>query len=59
MELKYAKLELEKANQTLEKMNSSSSKLDSILMMGRDGKAGIGYCENNFETGELSKHLCL
>lgn len=55
LELNTAKLELEKANQTLKMMNSSTSKLDSILMMGRDGKTGLGYCESTFETGECSK----
>lgn len=55
LELNTAKIELEKVNQTLERMNLSTSNLDSILMMGRDGKSDLGQCESTFETGECSK----
>lgn len=53
--MKNIKVELEKGNQTLARMNSSSKKLDSILKMERGGKAGLGYNERTFETGESSK----
>ncbi|XP_075489478.1 uncharacterized protein LOC142528320 [Primulina tabacum] len=46
--------ELGEATQILAKLNSSSSKLDSLLMIGKNDKAGLGYTNNLFETGESS-----
>ncbi|XP_073018180.1 uncharacterized protein [Primulina eburnea] len=46
--------DLEKASKTLAKFNSSSSKLDTILTMGKDGRTGLGYVESIFEHGETS-----
>ncbi|XP_073132809.1 uncharacterized protein [Henckelia pumila] len=47
--------ELERAKTTLDKFNSSSNKLDSILIMGKNDKFGLGFKESFFETGESSK----
>lgn len=56
VELGNVKGELEKTSKTLAKFNSNSSTLDSILMMGKDDdKAGLGYNQSGFETGESSK----
>ncbi|XP_073041763.1 uncharacterized protein [Primulina eburnea] len=54
LELCKAKEELREATQVLAKMNSSSSKLDSLLMIGQNDKAGLGYSNSLFETGESS-----
>ncbi|XP_073026767.1 uncharacterized protein [Primulina eburnea] len=47
-----AKLE---ATETLSKFNSSTSKLETILSMGRDDKKGLGFKDSVYETGETSK----
>ncbi|XP_073064132.1 uncharacterized protein [Primulina eburnea] len=54
LELCKIKEELGEATQILGKMNSSSSKLDSLLMTGQNDKAGLGYPNSLFETGESS-----
>ncbi|XP_073061619.1 uncharacterized protein [Primulina eburnea] len=54
LELCKVKEELKEATQVLAKMNSSSSKLDSLLMIGQNDKAGLGYSNSLFETGESS-----
>ncbi|XP_075479000.1 uncharacterized protein LOC142519868 [Primulina tabacum] len=54
LELWKVKEELGEATQILAKLNSSSSKLDSLLMIGKNDKAGLGYTNNLFETGEPS-----
>ncbi|XP_073057055.1 uncharacterized protein [Primulina eburnea] len=54
LELCKVKEELREATQVLAKMNSSSSKLDSLLMIGQNDKAGLGYSNSLFETGESS-----
>ncbi|XP_073041784.1 uncharacterized protein [Primulina eburnea] len=53
-ELCKVKEELGEATQILAKMNSSSSKLDSLLMIGQNDKAGLGYPNSLFEIGESS-----
>ncbi|XP_073120987.1 uncharacterized protein [Henckelia pumila] len=55
LELGMVKEELETANATLAKFNSSKTKLDSILMMGKDDRAGLGFHNSKFEVGESSK----
>ncbi|XP_073271372.1 uncharacterized protein [Primulina huaijiensis] len=54
LELGTTKDELQKATETLSKFNSSTSKLDSILLMGRDDKNGLGFKDSVFEIGESS-----
>ncbi|XP_073061905.1 uncharacterized protein [Primulina eburnea] len=54
LELCKVKEELGKATQILAKLNSSSSKLDSLLMIGKNDKAGLGYTNHQFEIGESS-----
>ncbi|XP_075473849.1 uncharacterized protein LOC142504889 [Primulina tabacum] len=54
LELCKVKEELEEATQILAKLNSSSSKLDSLLMIGKNDKAGLGYTNHQFEIGESS-----
>ncbi|XP_073287691.1 uncharacterized protein [Primulina huaijiensis] len=54
LELCKIKEELKEATQILAKINSSSSKLDSLLMIGKNDKAGLGYTNNLLETGESS-----
>ncbi|XP_073019497.1 uncharacterized protein [Primulina eburnea] len=54
LELCKVKEELEKATQILAKLNSSTSKLDSLLMNGKNDKAGLGYSNHLFEIGESS-----
>ncbi|XP_073138003.1 uncharacterized protein [Henckelia pumila] len=56
LELGLLNSELERAKTTLDKFNSSSSKLDSILTMGKNDKFGLGFKESVFETG-LKNHL--
>ncbi|XP_073120299.1 uncharacterized protein [Henckelia pumila] len=43
LELCKVKEDLGRANATLAKFNSSKTKLDSILMMGKDDRAGLGF----------------
>ncbi|XP_073132483.1 uncharacterized protein [Henckelia pumila] len=52
LELGKVKEELGRANATLAKFNSSNSKLDSILMMEKDDRAGHWY----FDSGS-SRHM--
>ncbi|XP_073064094.1 uncharacterized protein [Primulina eburnea] len=54
LELCKFKEELGDATQILAKLNSSSSKLDSLLMIGKNDKAGLGYTNHQFEIGESS-----
>ncbi|XP_073019283.1 uncharacterized protein [Primulina eburnea] len=54
LELCKVKEELGDATQILAKLNSSSSKLDSLLMIGKNDKAGLGYPKHQFEIGESS-----
>ncbi|XP_075507432.1 uncharacterized protein LOC142544257 [Primulina tabacum] len=54
LELCKVKEEIGEATQILAKLNSSSSKLDSLLMMGKNDKAGLGYTNHQFEIGESS-----
>ncbi|XP_073049011.1 uncharacterized protein [Primulina eburnea] len=54
LELCKFKEELGEATQILAKMNSSSSKLDSLLMIGQNDKARLGYPNSLFEIGESS-----
>ncbi|XP_075487953.1 uncharacterized protein LOC142527121 [Primulina tabacum] len=49
------KEELHKATETLSKFNSSTSKLEFILLMGRDDKKGLGFKDSVSERGESSK----
>ncbi|XP_073305162.1 uncharacterized protein [Primulina huaijiensis] len=49
------KEELQKTTETLSKFNTSSSKLESILLMGRDDKKGLGFKDSVYEIGEPSK----
>ncbi|XP_073041992.1 uncharacterized protein [Primulina eburnea] len=55
LELGNIKEELQKATETLSKFHSSTSKLESILLMRRDDKKGLGFKDNVFEIGESSK----
>ncbi|XP_073152521.1 uncharacterized protein [Henckelia pumila] len=55
LELGLLNSELERAKTTLDKFNSSSSKLESILTMGKNDKFGLGFKESVFKTGESSK----
>ncbi|XP_075515599.1 uncharacterized protein LOC142550246 [Primulina tabacum] len=48
------KEELQKATETLSKFNSSTSKLETILSMGRDDKKGLGFKDSVHEIGESS-----
>lgn len=48
------KFEIEKDTKTLAKFNSSSIKLDSILMIEKDYKAGMRCNNGEFEIGESS-----
>ncbi|XP_073138586.1 uncharacterized protein [Henckelia pumila] len=57
LELSQVKDELVKAKATLAKFKSSTTKLDSLLMMERYGKAGLGFENSKFEIGESSKAL--
>ncbi|XP_073030661.1 uncharacterized protein [Primulina eburnea] len=50
------KKELEEATLILTKLNSSSSKLDSLLMIGQNDRAGLGYPNSLFEIGESSNN---
>ncbi|XP_075515565.1 uncharacterized protein LOC142550212 [Primulina tabacum] len=54
LELCKVKEELGEATQILAKLNSSSFKLDSLLMIGKNDKAGLGYTNHQFEIGESS-----
>ncbi|XP_073025191.1 uncharacterized protein [Primulina eburnea] len=54
LELCKVKEELGDASQILAKLNSSSSKLDSLLMIGKNDKAGLGYMNHQFEIRESS-----
>ncbi|XP_073317286.1 uncharacterized protein [Primulina huaijiensis] len=54
LELCKVKDDLQKASKTLAKYNSSSSKLATMLTMGKDGKIGLGYIESIYEHGESS-----
>ncbi|XP_075499732.1 uncharacterized protein LOC142538258 [Primulina tabacum] len=54
LELCKVKEKLGEATQILAKMNSSSSKLDSLLIIGQNDKAGLGYPNSLFEIGESS-----
>ncbi|XP_073017944.1 uncharacterized protein [Primulina eburnea] len=54
LELCKVKEELEKSSQIFAKLNSSTSKLDSLLMNGKNDKAGLGYSNSLFEIGESS-----
>ncbi|XP_075512784.1 uncharacterized protein LOC142548375 [Primulina tabacum] len=54
LELCKVKEELGEATQILAKLNSSSSKLDSLLMIGKNDKAGLGYTNHQFEIRESS-----
>ncbi|XP_075504392.1 uncharacterized protein LOC142541819 [Primulina tabacum] len=49
------KEELQKATETLSKFNSRTSKIESIVSMGRDDKKGLGFKDSVHETGESSK----
>ncbi|XP_075492439.1 uncharacterized protein LOC142530491 [Primulina tabacum] len=49
LELCKVKDDLEKATKTTAKFSSSSSKLDSILTMGKDNRTGLGYVESTYE----------
>ncbi|XP_073290686.1 uncharacterized protein [Primulina huaijiensis] len=55
LEMGKIKDELQIATETLTKFNSSMSKLESILLMGRDDKKGLGFKDSVFEIGESSK----
>ncbi|XP_073064107.1 uncharacterized protein [Primulina eburnea] len=55
LELGKTREDLQKATETLSKFNTSSSKLESILLMGRDDKKGLGFKDIVHETGESSK----
>ncbi|XP_073057425.1 uncharacterized protein [Primulina eburnea] len=55
LELGKTREDLQKATETLSKFNTSSSKLESILLMGRDDKKGLGFKDSVYETGESSK----
>ncbi|XP_073131837.1 uncharacterized protein, partial [Henckelia pumila] len=55
LELGKVKEELGRANATLAKFNSSKTKLDSILMMGKDDRAGLGFYNSKFEVCESSQ----
>ncbi|XP_073152721.1 uncharacterized protein [Henckelia pumila] len=57
LELGKVKEGLGRANATLAKYNSSKTKLDSILMMGKDDRAGLGFYNSKFEVGESSKTI--
>ncbi|XP_073056906.1 uncharacterized protein [Primulina eburnea] len=46
---------LQKATETLSRFNTSSSKLESILLMGRDDKKCLGFKDSVYEIGESSK----
>ncbi|XP_075494766.1 uncharacterized protein LOC142532333 [Primulina tabacum] len=54
LELCKVKDDLEKASKTLAKFNSSTSKLDTTLTMGKDGRTSLGYVESIFEHGDTS-----
>ncbi|XP_075504434.1 uncharacterized protein LOC142541862 [Primulina tabacum] len=54
LEICRVKDDLEKALKTLGKFNSSSTKLDSMLMMGNNSRAGLGYVKSIYEHGETS-----
>ncbi|XP_073132746.1 uncharacterized protein [Henckelia pumila] len=55
LELCKVKEELGKANVTLAKFNSRKTKLDSILMLGKDDRVGLGFQNSKFEVGESSQ----
>ncbi|XP_073024240.1 uncharacterized protein [Primulina eburnea] len=55
LELGKTREDLQKATETLSKFNTSSSKLESILLMGRDDKKGLGFKDSVYETGESFK----
>ncbi|XP_073020065.1 uncharacterized protein [Primulina eburnea] len=55
LELGKTKEELQKATETLSRFNASTSKLDSILLMGREDKKDLGFQDSVFEIGESSK----
>ncbi|XP_075521583.1 uncharacterized protein LOC142554792 [Primulina tabacum] len=54
LELCKVKDDLEKASKTLAKFNSSSSKLDTVLTMGKDNRSGLGYVASMYEHGQSS-----
>ncbi|XP_073304543.1 uncharacterized protein [Primulina huaijiensis] len=51
LELSKTKEELQRATETLSKFNTSTSKLESILLMGRDDKKGLGFKDSVYEIG--------
>ncbi|XP_075499879.1 uncharacterized protein LOC142538449 [Primulina tabacum] len=55
LELGKTKEELQNTAETLSKFNSSTSMLESILLMGRDDKKGLGFKDSACEIGESSK----
>ncbi|XP_073273313.1 uncharacterized protein [Primulina huaijiensis] len=55
LELGKTKEKLQQATETLSKFNSSTFKLESILLMGRDDKKGLGFKDSMFEIGESLK----
>ncbi|XP_073019433.1 uncharacterized protein [Primulina eburnea] len=55
LELCRVKDELDKASMTLAKFNSSSSKLDTMINMGNEGRTGLDYIKSTYEHGESSK----
>ncbi|XP_075507483.1 uncharacterized protein LOC142544308 [Primulina tabacum] len=54
LELCKVKDDIEKASKTLAKFNSSSSKLDTVLTIGKDNRSGLGYVASMYEHGESS-----
>lgn len=59
LEMNTVKIDLEKANHTLARMNSSSRKLDSILQMGRESKAGLDTVKKSLKQVRVLKHQSL
>ncbi|XP_073030765.1 uncharacterized protein [Primulina eburnea] len=55
LELGKTKEELQKTTETFSRFNSSTSKLESILLMGRDDKKGLGFKDSVFKIGESFK----
>ncbi|XP_073049030.1 uncharacterized protein [Primulina eburnea] len=50
LELGKTREDIQKATDTLSKFNTSSSKLESILLMGRDDKRGLGFKDRKADT---------
>ncbi|XP_073033899.1 uncharacterized protein [Primulina eburnea] len=59
VELGKTKDELQKATENLSKFYSSTSKLETILSMGRDDKKDLRFKDSVYETGESSKSTVL